>query len=520
MMTEEYEVVITLVDGDALEVSRTFRYGRLHVPFSVGSEGDWRVSAEGVAGVHFWLQFDGQRLHVASAGAEATTYLQNFRIDRTRQEVPDRSELRFGQARMKVFWRPADSLISSAPRPRPAARHERRSHAPVVRVDAPPESPIDRAAALPLPAYFNDRLRAGGGAPPAAPLGEPQPVRTRNLPSATPRAVTRTLVGSAERPRRLPWLALAVAVVGLPIVLGFFWLTHSRRQIAVATAALAASAETSPLSPALAPHEEKRTAEPPLTPPPALDSSALVLPNAAVPVPSMPSTGGTPTAYRQDVADKPVPRLGEQPWMVSDEWSAHHERQLRAPNRAQAKVIFLGDSITEGWGVAPAYRAEFGKYTPLNLGLAGDFTQNILWRIDHGALTGTNPDVLVLMAGVNNLAGGFSPQKTVAGIRAILAAVQAQLPTTRILLLAILPARKNPDDPLRQHILEANRLLANAPLPPRVSIHDVGSALLEPDGTLSKVTMGDFLHPTALGYERLSEAVAPLVDALLAHAAE
>ena len=193
---------------------------------------------------------------------------------------------------------------------------------------------------------------------------------------------------------------------------------------------------------------------------------------------------------------------------------------MHATNRARAKVIFLGDSITEGWGVSPAYHDKFAQYTPLNLGISSDVTQNVLWRIAHGALTGTNPDVLVLMIGVNNLAGGFSPERTVAGIRAIVVAVHAQLPAARVLLLGILPARESPSDPLRQHIALANQQLAGLAGAMAVSFHDVGGVLLEPDGTISKATLRDFVHPTAAGYLRLSEAVAPLIDALTVHAAE
>jgi len=233
-----------------------------------------------------------------------------------------------------------------------------------------------------------------------------------------------------------------------------------------------------------------------------------------VPTPTLALPSAQPQAFPQRVADKPVPRIGAEPWMISEEWRAHHERQLHAPNRARAKVIFLGDSITEGWGVAPAYRDSFAKYSPLNLGLAGDVTQNVLWRVDHGALDGTNPDVLVLMVGVNNLAGGFSPQETVAGIRAIVAAVQAHLPNARVLLLGILPARQAPDNPLRLRIAEANRSLASLSSA-RVIFHDVGAVLLEPDGTITKATLRDFVHPTSAGYARLSEAVALLLAPLM-----
>jgi type IV/VI secretion system ImpK/VasF family protein len=234
----------------------------------------------------------------------------------------------------------------------------------------------------------------------------------------------------------------------------------------------------------------------------------------AEPLPTSSETPGPRRVYPQNVADKPVPRLGEQPWMISEEWRAHHERLLKTPGRAQAKVVFLGDSITEGWRAAPAYRDRFGKYSPLNLGIAGDYTQNVLWRIDQGTLDGLQPGAIVLLVGVNNLGGGFTPEQTVGGVRAILAAIRARLPATPVLLLAILPAGQRPTDALRQKITEANRLLGNL-AEPRVSFHDVGSVLLEPDGTITKATLRDFLHPTAAGYERLSEAVAPLLDKLV-----
>jgi lysophospholipase L1-like esterase len=223
-----------------------------------------------------------------------------------------------------------------------------------------------------------------------------------------------------------------------------------------------------------------------------------------------------PAAYPQNVANRPVPRIGDKPWLISEEWRAHHERQLHALGRATAKVIFLGDSITEAWSVAPAYREHFSKYSPLNLGIASDTTQNVLWRIEHGALDGTHPQAVVLMVGINNLAGGFTAEQTADGVRAIVASIQAHLPTARVLLLGVLPARQDAGNPLRQSIKDANRLLQGLAKPGHVEFHDVGSVMLEPDGNISKSTMRDFLHPTAEGFERLSQAMGPYLDSLVA----
>jgi lysophospholipase L1-like esterase len=106
-------------------------------------------------------------------------------------------------------------------------------------------------------------------------------------------------------------------------------------------------------------------------------------------------------------------------------------------------------------------------------------------------------------------------EQTVAGVRAVVAAVQARVPAVPILLLAILPARHKPDASLRQQIIEANRALMTLAAPGRIMVHDAGSAFLEEDGTIADTVMRDFLHPTAEGYVRLSQAVAPLLAKLV-----
>ncbi len=221
--------------------------------------------------------------------------------------------------------------------------------------------------------------------------------------------------------------------------------------------------------------------------------------------------------YPQNIADRPVPRIGSQPWMINPEWEARHERQLQSPRRAGAKVVFLGDSITDAWGKSSAYKEHFDKYSPLNLGITREYTQNLLWRIEHGALDGLAPDAVVIMIGVNNLGGGFTAEQTASGVRAVVAAVRSRLPKTPVLLLAILPANENPDSALRKKIVETNRLIAALAQPGSVIVEDVGAVLVEPDGKLSRSILRDFLHPTDVGYDRLSQAVAPLLDKLVRH---
>jgi lysophospholipase L1-like esterase len=197
--------------------------------------------------------------------------------------------------------------------------------------------------------------------------------------------------------------------------------------------------------------------------------------------------------------------------MSLKEWRARHDAQLAAPGREQASLALVGDSITQMWADAEAYR-EFLSYHPLNLGIGGDQTQHVLWRIEHGSLTGTAPRVVVVLIGVNNLGNGYSPEETTRGILAVVAAVRRQTPKAKVILLGILPSAELPTDPMRKRIAETNRLVSGAPLPEGVTFHDVGAGLLEPDGRIATATMADGLHPTPRGFAILTQAVLPLIQ--------
>ncbi len=217
-----------------------------------------------------------------------------------------------------------------------------------------------------------------------------------------------------------------------------------------------------------------------------------------------------------EVADQPSPRRVEQPWMSLSEWRRRHEQKLRAPHRLEAELVVLGDSIVEGWADSAPFRAAFGAHKPLNLGIGGDQTQHLLWRIDQGILDGSRARVALVLIGVNNLGNGFSPEDTVSGIRAVLERVRAKLPAARALLLHVLPAGETRDDGMRVKIAATNAQLAALQFPPEVRVADVGGIFLDPDGRIPKAQMADFLHPTALGQQRLTEAVRPLVAELMA----
>jgi len=72
---------------------------------------------------------------------------------------------------------------------------------------------------------------------------------------------------------------------------------------------------------------------------------------------------------------------------------------MEAKNRT-VDFVMIGDSITHAWSKYPDI---FSDANLLNLGFPGDRTQNVLWRIQNGAIDGISPTLVTLMIGTNNI---------------------------------------------------------------------------------------------------------------------
>lgn len=234
---------------------------------------------------------------------------------------------------------------------------------------------------------------------------------------------------------------------------------------------------------------------------------------------------GKPTTACPDVRTQSVtPERLQESWAV-DWWLPRHEQKLaeiRAHRDAGRRVdlVFLGDSITQGWeneGQA-AWAQHFAKHHAVALGFGGDRTENLLWRLQHGELDGMAPKAIVMMIGTNNTGERLEdPALTVAGIQANLDEIRKRQPQARVLLLALFPRGEKPDDLTRRHNARINALLPALADGRRVVFLDIGRALMNSDGTLSKDILPDYLHLSPQGYEIWARSLeAPLNDALTA----
>lgn len=191
---------------------------------------------------------------------------------------------------------------------------------------------------------------------------------------------------------------------------------------------------------------------------------------------------------------------------------------LARAKEGKADLVFLGDSITEGWEVAgkDVWAERYGKRKAVNLGVSGDRTQHVLWRLDHGQLDGLDPKLVVVMIGTNNSnAKEHTSAEIGQGIEAVVRAVRAKAPKAKVLLLAVFPRGEKPNEQRAKND-EASHFAADAIADGKdVVFLDISTSFLGKDGVISKEIMPDYLHLSPKGYEIWANAVEGKVKELL-----
>ncbi len=217
-----------------------------------------------------------------------------------------------------------------------------------------------------------------------------------------------------------------------------------------------------------------------------------------------------------------VPVTQDRSWPSYD-WQKRHELTSAAVKRAKPQILFIGDSITHFFGgeqfdsYALRGQQTWGEfYAPRkagNLGFGWDKTENVLWRLQHGAIDGIAPKLIVMMIGTNNTSNCSAPD-IAAGITAIVLELEKRLPQSKILLLGVFPRGEKPG-PQRDKIAEINQGLAKLDGTHHVTFLDIGPKFLTPEGLITKDIMPDFLHPNEKGYRIWAEAIEPTVKKLM-----
>ena len=153
----------------------------------------------------------------------------------------------------------------------------------------------------------------------------------------------------------------------------------------------------------------------------------------------------------------------------------------------------------------------------INLGFGGDRTEHVLWRLDHLPVMKEAPKAAVLLIGTNNIGwGSDTPKQAAEGVQAIAGKLKAIYPNMNVLVLGVLPRRRNLDHPHRKQIIELNSYLPGLLKDMKdVKFLDIGPAFLDEKGFLSEEMMPDTTHPSEKGHEIWAEAIAPELKKML-----
>ncbi len=185
--------------------------------------------------------------------------------------------------------------------------------------------------------------------------------------------------------------------------------------------------------------------------------------------------------------------------------------------RDKVDLVLIGDSITDGWrspAAAKTWKEFYEKRNAVNLGIGGDRTQHVLWRLDHGNVDGIKPKLAVLMIGTNN-SGTNNSEQIAAGVKAIVEKLRTKLPETKVLVLAIFPRGPNNEDAKRKVNEGANAIIAKLADDKNVFFLDIGPKFLDADGNLSKEVMPDLLHLNEKSYRTWAESTEASVKKLM-----
>jgi beta-glucosidase len=207
-----------------------------------------------------------------------------------------------------------------------------------------------------------------------------------------------------------------------------------------------------------------------------------------------------------------VPSAG---FFGGDAWLKLHEAHVKTvqENKGPVDVLLVGDSITIQWG--ESWKKHFPDLKAVNIGIGGDKTQNVLWRLDHGGVEGLEPKAIVLMIGNNNMF--FTPETGVEaaakGIEMCVKNLLEKFPAAAIIVAKILPAH-TPGNAFYEDIKKTNAALDPLKLDsdPKVMVLDLTIDFTNADGTIKKdLFTPDNIHLSPAGYAVYAERLKPLL---------
>ncbi|MGK0188513.1 MAG: lysophospholipase L1-like esterase [Verrucomicrobiales bacterium] len=234
----------------------------------------------------------------------------------------------------------------------------------------------------------------------------------------------------------------------------------------------------------------------------------ISLPNLPNPVSAEEPTGFTIPATDEGLAGSgPIRRYD---WF-QDLWTQKRSKWANDVATDQNAVVFLGDSITQGWG--DTMGGNFPGMKVANRGISGDTTRGMLLRLNDDVLA-LNPKAVVMLMGTNDLEEGANPASTAANVMLILKALKKHDASVPVILCHVFPSAASQKRPAKM-IQKINEYFANAVKgEPRITLLDTWTLFANAKGDAKKEEFPDLLHPNDTGYDKWATALRPVLATL------
>ncbi|HEY4300008.1 MAG TPA: GDSL-type esterase/lipase family protein [Candidatus Didemnitutus sp.] len=192
-------------------------------------------------------------------------------------------------------------------------------------------------------------------------------------------------------------------------------------------------------------------------------------------------------------------------------WQDRRTQWAHHLSEDQGAVVFLGDSITQGWG--DDFKHLFDGMKLANRGISGDTTRGVLIRLREDVID-VHPKAIVLLIGTNDLDEHGTPEMCAENMKLILAELHRGLPRTPIILCQVFPSSPSKNRP-PEAIKKMNSLYLQLVKGDRRVIYlETWPLFADPTGNAKLEEMPDLLHPNAIGYAKWAAGLRPVFATL------
>ena len=191
-------------------------------------------------------------------------------------------------------------------------------------------------------------------------------------------------------------------------------------------------------------------------------------------------------------------------------WNSKRQEWAKSTERDQGSLVFLGDSITQGWPKLDGY---FPGVKIANRGISGDTTRGMLIRLKQDVLA-LNPKGVVLLMGTNDLEEMAEPESIANNVTVILQELKSHNSKMPIVLCLIFPSSESMSRPTTK-IQAVNKLLTQAVKgDSQITVLDTFKLYANEMGDAKAEEFPDLLHLNKAGYDKWAAALRPLLATL------